>query len=82
MSGTNSTLGHLKGLELARYVLHKLKQEDFNIELLSNDFDNDERFINSILIFLKEIEWISEDTNGKYSLTKVGHANCLDGLKF
>ena len=49
MSGANSTLGKLKGLELARHVLHRLKQEEeFNIKLLSKDFDNDERFAKSI----------------------------------
>ena len=83
MSGGNSTLGRLKGLQLARYVLHRLKQdEDFDIKLLYKEFDNDERFVKSILDFLKEIEWISEDTTGKYSLTKQGHVNCLDGLNF
>lgn len=75
--------GTLKGLELARYILHKLKDDkDFNIDTIKTEFDNNEKFVKSILEFLKEIEWISEDENGKYSLTSDGHKNCFDDLRF
>jgi len=84
MSGAgNYSLGRLKGLDLARYILHILKgTENFDVNLVVKEFDNDENFVKSILNFLKEMEWITEDQNGRYSLTSVGHTNCLDDLRF
>ena len=72
----------LKGLELARYVLHKLHHENSNMISIAKEFDGNERFVASILDFLKEIDWISEDENGIYRLTSEGHKNCLDSLRF
>ena len=72
----------LKGLELARYVLHKLQNENSNMISIAKEFDGNERFVASILDFLKEIDWISEDENGIYRLTSEGHKNCLDSLRF
>ena len=65
-------------MDLARYILKILNDKDnlFDIVSLSTEFDNDERFIESILDFLKEVEWIREDRNGRYMLTPEGEKNC------
>ena len=66
-------------MELAKYVLHTLKEdENFDMNSIVKEFDNDEKFVKSIFEFLKEIKWISEDENGKYNITLEGHRNCLD----
>ena len=75
--------GTLKGLDLARYILQRLnKEENFDVDSIAKEFDNNKKFVISILHFLKEVEWISEDENGKYRLTSQGHQNCLDHLRF
>lgn len=74
--------GRLKGLDLARYVLHRLHYENFDLKSIAKEFDGNEKFVKSIVNFLKEIEWVSEDENGIYRLTSEGHTNCLDKLRF
>ena len=72
-----------KSLDLAQYILHRIKhEENFNVDSIKKEFDNDVNFVKSMLDFLKELEWISEDENGKYRLTSQGHQNCLDHLRF
>lgn len=84
MSKTEYVHHHrLKGLDLARYILQKLKDDKrFDINSVSKEFDKDEHFVKSILAFLKEVEWISEDQNGTFSLTLEGQKNCLENLRF
>jgi hypothetical protein len=53
-----------------------------NISLLSNLTDSNEKFVGSIIEFLKEMEWLSEDENGKYITTQEGLKNNLDNLRF
>ncbi|MGB9168158.1 MAG: hypothetical protein WCB31_04435 [Nitrososphaeraceae archaeon] len=73
----------LKSLDLAQYILHRIKhEENFNVDCIAKEFDNDEKFVKSMLDFLKELEWISEDQNGKYSLTSQGQENSLCYLRF
>ena len=72
----------LKGLELARYVLHKLHRKNFDLKSLATEFDGSEKFVKSIIEFLIEIEWVTQDENGTYRLTSEGHRNCLDKLRF
>ncbi len=63
--------------------MHRLKDDqNFNTDMIAKKFDNNEKFVKSILDFLKEMEWISEDQNGKYCLTSLGHEKCLDQLRF
>ena len=78
----NFKANRLNGLKLARYVLNKLHEENFNFRSLSEELDGNEKFVGPILDFLKEVNWISEDANGIYRLTSEGHRNCLDNLKF
>ena len=55
MSKTEFVNHHrLKGLDLARYILQKLKHDkNFYINSVSKEFDNDEHFVKSILTFLR-----------------------------
>ena len=70
-------------MDLARYILQRLKKEEnFDVDSIAKEFDNNKKFVKSMLDFLKELEWISEDENGKYRLTSQGHQNCLDHLRF
>ena len=84
MSGAGyCSLGRLKGLDLGRYILHNLKEtENFDVNRVVKEFDDDENFVKSILDVLKEMEWINEDQNGSYSLTSLEHTTCLDNLRF
>lgn len=44
-----------------------------SVETISKDLDDDMRFVNSIVEFLKDIEWVKQDqTSGLYKMTEVG----------
>ena len=45
----------LTGLELAKYILLRLVYNNEFTEHLAEDFDNDVRFINSIMKFIKDV---------------------------
>jgi hypothetical protein len=44
-----------------------------SVEKISEDFDDDVRFINGIMEFLKDIGWIKQDRiSGLYQMTHIG----------
>ena len=44
-----------------------------SVEKISEDFDDDIRFINGIVEFLKDIRWIKQDgISGLYQITESG----------
>jgi hypothetical protein len=49
-------LMELTGLELAKYILLRLVDNHESVEQLSKDFDNDVRFINSVVKFLHDVK--------------------------
>jgi hypothetical protein len=59
----------LTGLELAKYILLRLVYNNESIEHLAEDFDNDVRFINSVVKFLKDVRWIKQDSTGRYQMS-------------
>lgn len=61
----------LGGLELAKYMLLRLVDNNESIERLAQDFDNDVRFINGVVKFLKEVGWIKHDGARGYQMTDV-----------
>ena len=62
----------LAGLELAKYILLRLVDNNESIERLAQDFDNDVRFINGVIKFLEDIGWIKQDSlSGCYKMTDV-----------
>ena len=61
----------LGGLELAKYILLRLVVHNESIERLAQDFDNDVRFINGVVKFLKDVGWIKQDSTGGYQMTDV-----------
>ena len=50
----------LTGSQLTKYVLMRLV-DNHSVEKISKDFDNDVRFINGVVDFLKDIRWIKQD---------------------
>ena len=48
----DNRLIELTGLELAKYIMLKLVDNRESIEQLSENFDNDVRFINRVIDFL------------------------------
>ena len=72
----------LKGLDLARNILCQLKNNDFDIDAIKTYYYDDGKFVMSIVEFLKQVDWISQDGDGKYRLTLEGHKNCLENLRF
>ena len=54
------------------YTLNQLddKKQDFDIRHIANKFDEDEKFVVSVIEFLKDIKWLIRDENGKYSITE------------
>jgi hypothetical protein len=62
----------LKGLSLAMHTLNLLNDEkqDFDITNIANEFDQTEKFVLSVIEFLKDIKWLIQDENGKYSITE------------
>ena len=44
-----------------------------SLEKLAEEFDDDVRFINGIIDFLKDIRWIKQDhISGLYQITEIG----------
>ena len=61
----------LVGLELAKYIVLRLVENNESIEKVSEDFDNDVRFINGVVKFLKDVGWIKQDGTDDYQMTDV-----------
>jgi len=61
----------LKGLSLAMYTLNQLddKKQDFDIRHIANKFDEDEKFVVSVIEFLR-YKMVDRGENGKYSITE------------
>ena len=62
-------MNELTGLELAKYILLRLVDNNESIEQLAEDFDNDVRFIDGVVKFLKDVGWM--DSTGGYQMTDV-----------
>ena len=61
----------LKGLSLAIHTLNQLNDnQHFNLKNIANEFDHSEKFVLSVIEFLKDIEWLIQDKNGKYIVTE------------
>lgn len=52
------------------------------ISLISKEFDDNDKFVRSVLEFLKEIGWVSENETGQYKITLEGLKNSLDIYNF
>jgi hypothetical protein len=61
----------LTGLELAKFILLRLVNNNESIEQVAEDFDNDVRFIDGVVKFLKDVGWIVQDSTGGYQMTDV-----------
>ena len=61
----------LTGLELAKYIMLRLVDNHESIEQLSQNFENDVRFVNRVVDFLKDIKWVEQDQNGLYQMTDI-----------
>lgn len=59
----------LSGLASARYILKRITNGD-SIQTLIEDFDNDRRFVSTIVSFLEDVEWLKQELNGTYTLLK------------
>ena len=57
-SGRNGHISTLTGLELAKFVLLRLVDNQNSVEIVAKDFDNDVRFILGEVDFLKDIGWV------------------------
>lgn len=63
---------NLTGLELAKFIILRLVENNESIEQLAEDFENDVRFITRVVTFLKDIGWIKEDSSTRsYQMSDV-----------
>ena len=63
----------LRGLSLAIHTLKQLTNNQYaDIIDIASKYDHDENFIMSVIEFLKDIGWLSQDKNGKYIITEQG----------
>ena len=63
---------NLTGLEMAKFIILRLVENNESIEQLAEDFENDVRFITRVVTFLKDIGWIKEDSStGSYQMSDV-----------
>ena len=63
----------LRGLSLAIHTLKQLtNNHNSNIIDIAKKYDHDENFVMSVIDFLKDIRWLSQDENGKYIVTEQG----------
>ncbi len=67
----------LSGLELAKHVLIRFTKDQESIERIAEDFDDDRKFILGVVDFLTDIEWIKQDKNGIYKMTRKGQTNTI-----
>jgi hypothetical protein len=71
LDGESTDSNLLNDLQLAKYVLMRFIDNQ-SVEKISEDFDNNVRFINGVN-FLTDIRWIKEDPiSGLYQITKMG----------
>jgi hypothetical protein len=61
----------LTGLELAKFILLRLVNNNESIEQVAEDFDNYVRFIDGVVKFLKDVGWVVQDSTGGYQMTDV-----------
>ena len=59
----------LSGLASARYILKRITNGD-SIQTLIDDFDNDRRFVLTVVSFLEDVEWLKQELNGTYTITE------------
>lgn len=59
----------LSGLASARYILKRITNGD-SIQTLIEDFDNDKRFVLTVVSFLEDVEWLKRELNGLYTITE------------
>ena len=59
----------LSGLASARYILKRITNGD-SIQTLIEDFDNDKRFVLTVVSFLEDVEWLKRELNGMYTITE------------
>ena len=62
-------IASLSGLELAEYILKRLTEDGYTTEKLTQEFDGNEKYVLSLLDFLKDIRWMKEEYSGKYVIT-------------
>jgi predicted transcriptional regulator len=63
----------LRGLSLAIHTLKQLTNNHHsNLIDIARKYDHDEKFVMSVIDFLKDIRWLSQDENGKYIVTEQG----------
>jgi len=75
-------ISRLSGLELAKYVLLRLVNYQYNsIGRVAENFENDEQFISGVVTFLLDIGWIKQDSNGYFQITKRGERNIITSRK-
>lgn len=67
----------LSGLELAKYVLGRLTNDQNTIEKIAEDFDNNRKFISDVVDFLKDIGWIKQNQDGSYQVTRKGRTSTI-----
>ena len=42
----------------------------FDVTQIAKRFDNNEKFVRSVILFLKEINWLKESKDGKFAVTR------------
>ena len=63
----------LRGLYLDIHTLKQLtNNQNADIIDIASKYDHDENFIMSVIEFLKDIRWLSQDENGRYIITEQG----------
>ena len=63
----------LRGLSLAIHTLKQLTNNQYaDIIDIASKYDDDRNFIISVIDFLKDIGWLSQDKNDKYIITEQG----------
>jgi hypothetical protein len=66
---TKKDIASLSGLELAEYILKRLTEDGYTTEKLTQEFGGNEKYVLSLLDFLKGIQWMKEESRGKYVIT-------------
>ena len=68
------TVTSLTGLDLAKYVLIRIVEEDDTVEKLTQGLDAKESYVSTLASILEDIGWIEQEPSGKYIITDKGNS--------
>jgi predicted transcriptional regulator len=65
----NDQIINISELELAKFILSEIIKNQYCIEKMAEELDNNKRLVSKIIYSFIDIGWIIRNANGTYSIT-------------